>query len=52
MSIEAMFSLIESIEQMYKIDIINLEDYYKLKSNIVDKYQELNKKQCNEELPF
>lgn len=44
MSIEAMFSLIESIEQMYKIDIINLEDYYKLKSNIVDKYQELNKK--------
>lgn len=50
MSQEELFKNIEILEKWYEMSIINLQQYYKLKSNLIDCF--LKKPFSAEDLPF
>ena len=49
---EALFKEMLILENWYNNGIINLEDYLKIKSNIVDYYKPKNKQTDVDDLPF
>lgn len=50
MSQEELIKNIEVLEKWYEMSIINLKQYYKLKSNLIDYF--MNKPFSSEDLPF
>ena len=50
MSQEELFKNIEILEKWLEMSIINLKQYYKLKSNLIDCF--MNKPFSSEDLPF
>lgn len=49
---DKMFRDLEIIENWFNNGILNLDEYYKIKSNIVDFYKPKTEKKQDEELPF
>lgn len=49
---EELFRDIETLENWYNNSIINLEEYLKIKSNIVDFYKPKNETTEENDLPF
>lgn len=43
MSHEELFNYLEKLEEFFEKDFINLEEYYKIKSRIVDYFIEQNR---------
>lgn len=48
MNQEELFNNLDVLEKWYELNIVNLEEYMKLKSNVIDIFRH----KLNEELPF
>jgi hypothetical protein len=49
---EKMFDDLEILERWYKSSIINIDEYFKIKSSIVDFYNPKKKQNNEDDLPF
>lgn len=50
--IEEMFKNIDILEDFYNKGFINIEEYYKIKSNIIDFYKKYKENKDDGDLPF
>ena len=52
MTQDEFFEYLHTLEKWYNLNILNLSDYMKIKSNIVDVFMNNTKKQDDDDLPF